>query len=64
MLLTDVVMPGSSGRTVANQCRSFHPETRVLFMSGYTDSAIAHHGILDPGTNLVVFPHFKMGNAG
>jgi two-component system cell cycle sensor histidine kinase/response regulator CckA len=47
LLITDVVMPRMSGKEVAEQLRNVHPETKVLFMSGYTDEAIVHHGIVD-----------------
>jgi two-component system cell cycle sensor histidine kinase/response regulator CckA len=47
ILITDVVMPKMSGKEVAEQLRNVHPETKVLFMSGYTDEAIVHHGIVD-----------------
>ncbi len=40
-------MPKISGRQVAEQLKEIHPETKVLFMSGYTDEAIVHHGIID-----------------
>ena len=47
LLITDVVMPKMSGKEVAEELRNAHPETKVLFMSGYTDQAIVHHGIVD-----------------
>jgi CheY-like chemotaxis protein len=56
LLLTDVVMPGLNGREVAAGLKTSHPEARVLYMSGYTDDAIVHHGVLDPGTVLLAKP--------
>jgi PAS domain S-box-containing protein len=49
LLLTDVVMPGITGTVLAEQLVQSRPELKVLFMSGYTDEAIARHGILEPG---------------
>jgi CheY-like chemotaxis protein len=46
LLLTDVVMPGTSGPSLASQLTSQHPAMRVLYMSGYTDDAIVRHGLL------------------
>lgn len=56
LLLTDVVMPGMSGREVADRLSLLHPEMKVLFMTGYADSAIVHQGILEPGTALLLKP--------
>ena len=42
-------MPESSGRELADQLQPLRPAMKVLFMSGYTDQAIVHHGVLDPG---------------
>ncbi len=56
LLLTDIVMPGMSGRALADAVASSHPDTRVLFMSGYTDGEIAKQGVLDPGTTILRKP--------
>ena len=56
LLLTDVIMPGMSGPQLAEKMQSLHSGLRVLFMSGYTDTAIAHHGVLDPGKTLIMKP--------
>src|SRR5438309_1538057 len=49
LLLTDVVMPGVSGRPVADRLLRLRPGIKVLYASGYTDDAIIHHGLLEPG---------------
>lgn len=56
LLLTDVVLPTMSGRQVADLVAERHPNARTLFMSGYTDDAIVHHGVLDPGTEFIEKP--------
>jgi len=56
LLLADVVMPGMNGRALAEQLSLRQPEMKVLYMSGYTDSFVAGHGVLDPGTHLLHKP--------
>ena len=56
LLLTDVVMPDINGKKLAEELLQTRPDLKVLFMSGYTDNAIAHHGVLDPGTAFVQKP--------
>jgi two-component system, cell cycle sensor histidine kinase and response regulator CckA len=61
LLVTDVVMPGMSGPEVANAVSAMLPGTRVLYISGYTDSAIGHHGVLEPGIAFLQKP-FSAGD--
>lgn len=57
ILLTDVVLPGKlNGAEVAKLARAISPETKVLFMSGYTENAIVHNGQLDPDVELISKP--------
>jgi two-component system cell cycle sensor histidine kinase/response regulator CckA len=55
LLLTDIIMPGMNGRALARQLAADRP-LRVLYMSGYTENAIAHRGILDPGLDYIQKP--------
>ena len=56
LLVADVVMPGASGRELARRLAERRPDTKVLYVSGYTDDAIVHHGMLEPGLNFLQKP--------
>jgi len=56
LVLTDVVMPEMKGPEVYGRIRTHHPEARVLYMSGYTDNVIIHHGVLEEGIAFIQKP--------
>ena len=63
LLLTDVVMPGMSGRDLADQLAARRPGTRVLYMSGYPGDAVVQHGELQPGASFLQKPFSADGLA-
>jgi CheY-like chemotaxis protein len=56
LLISDLVMPGISGKALAEQLQVVHPEVRVLFISGYTDHIISHYGIVEAGVHFLQKP--------
>jgi signal transduction histidine kinase len=56
LMFTDMVMPGMSGRELANRARAFQPELKIIYTSGYTRNAIVHGGRLDAGVEVVAKP--------
>jgi len=56
VVLTDVVMPGTNGRQLADEIHDMRPDMTVLFMTGYSRNAIVHNGVLDAGVRLISKP--------
>ncbi len=61
LLLTDVVMPKMNGRELFNKISKWQPAMEVLYMSGYTDDIISHHGILQEGVHFIQKPFTVQG---
>jgi CheY-like chemotaxis protein len=56
LLATDIVMPGLGGRQLAEQLSTVHPETKVLYLSGHTDDAVARHGVVQDAVQFLEKP--------
>jgi two-component SAPR family response regulator len=56
LMLTDVVMPGMTGRELAKKVSQFRPQLRVIYMTGYSRNAVTHHGRLDPKLEVLQKP--------
>ncbi|NOY09703.1 MAG: PAS domain S-box protein [Spirochaetes bacterium] len=56
LLLTDVILPGTNGKKLSKEILKIIPRIKIIFMSGYTDNAITHYGLLDPDINFIQKP--------
>jgi two-component system cell cycle sensor histidine kinase/response regulator CckA len=60
LLLTDVIMPGMSGAQLAENILSQRPQTRIVYMTGYTDDMVVQHKVLEPGVKVLQKPFGKV----
>lgn len=56
LMLTDVIMPGMSGRQLADKVARLRPSMKIVYMTGYTDDMVVHHRILEPGIAVLQKP--------
>jgi DNA-binding NtrC family response regulator len=56
LLFTDIVMPDTNGRKLADLAAKLRPDLRVLFTTGFTRNAVVHNGVLDHGVNFIAKP--------
>jgi two-component system cell cycle sensor histidine kinase/response regulator CckA len=63
LMLADIVMPGMSGSELVKLLKPLYPEIKTLYMSGYTDTGVVHHGVLEEGANYIQKPFTMEGLA-
>ena len=63
LLITDVIMPVTNGKELADLLATLYPGLKILYISGYTADVIAHHGVLDEGVNFLQKPFSIKGLA-